>query len=109
MKFATVKSLAAKLSIAAVAAGAFLFSGTAPAQAQQFAVALQHGQAAYVVDRDDHYRDRHEFYERERREQFERERRDDYLRHQAWLRQEQWERNHRFHDHDHDHDFYGYR
>jgi hypothetical protein len=104
MKFATIKSLAAKLSIATVAAGALMFAGTAPAQAQQWGVAVQYGQPAYVV-RD---RDHREFYERDRREQFERERREEFLRQQAW-RHEQWEREHRFHDRDHDRDFYGYR
>jgi hypothetical protein len=107
MKFATVKSLAAKLSIATVAVGALMFAGTAPAQAQQWGVAVQYGQPAYVADRYDYRdRDRHEFYERERRERFERQRREESLRRQAWLRQQQWEREHRYYDHDR---AYGYR
>lgn len=99
MKFATVKALAAKLSIASFAAGALLFASAAPARAQQWGVAVQYGAPAYVVDRADYYRDRdrREFYERERarREFYERQRREEFLRHQAWLRQQRWEREHR--------------
>ena len=113
MKFATVKALAAKVSIATFAAGALLFAGAAPARAQQWGVAVQYGTPAYVSDRDDYYRDhaRHEYWERERarREYWEHERREEFLRRQAWLRHQQWERDHRFYDRDHDHDFYGYR
>jgi len=111
MKFATIKALAAKASIATFAAGALFFAGAAPAHAQQFGVAVQYGTPAYVGDRDDYYRDRagHEYWERERarREYLEQERREEFLRRQAWVRHEQWERDHRFYDHDHD--FYGYR
>jgi hypothetical protein len=113
MKFATVKSLAAKLSIATVAVGALMFAGTAPAQAQQWGVAVQYGQPGYVVDRDDYYRDhdRHEYWERERarREFYERQRREEFLRRQAWLRHEQWEHQNRYYGHDHDGYEYGYR
>ena len=111
MKFATIKALAAKASIATFAAGALFFARAAPAHAQQFGVAVQYGTPAYVGGRDDYYRDRagHEYWERERarREYLEHERREEFLRRQAWVRHEQWERDHRFYDHDHD--FYGYR
>ena len=111
MKFASAKALAAKLSIATFAAGALLFAGTASAQAQQWGVAVQYGAPAYVVDRDDYYRGRaaHEYWERERarREFAERERREEFLRRQAWLRHEQWDREHRFYDRSHE--LYRYR
>jgi len=101
MKFATVKTLAAKLSVATFAAGALMFAGAAPAQAQQFGVAVQFGHPTYVVDRD------RGFYqsERARREYIERQRREEFLRHQAWLRQQQWEREHRSHERG----YYGHR
>lgn len=108
MNFAIVKSVAAKLSLATFAAGALLVAGAAPARAQQWGVDVQYGEPAYVVDRDDYYRDRarHEFFERERerREFFERQRREEFLRHEAWERRERWER---FHDRD-DYRGYGY-
>jgi hypothetical protein len=110
MKLATVKALAAKLSIATFAAGALMFAGAAPAQAQQWGVAVQYGTPTYVVDRNDSIRDRDrgEFYRRERarREFYERQRREEFLRRQAFLRQQQWERDHRYHD---DREYYGYR
>lgn len=119
MKFANVKSIAIKVSIATFAAGALLFAGSPPAQAQQWGVGVQYGTPAYaqysapgyVVDRDDYYRDRdrHMFYERERARQefFERQRREEFLRRQAYMRHEWWE--HRDYDRDRDHDFRGYR
>jgi len=92
MKFAFVKALAAKLSIATFAAGALLVAAAAPARAQQWGVAVQYGAPAYVPDRDDYYRDhdRHEYFERERerREFLERQRREEFLRHEAWERHE---------------------
>ena len=101
MKFATVKTLAVKLSIATFAAGALLFAGAAPARAQQWGVAVQYGAPAYVVSRTDYYRerDRREFYERERarREFLEHQRREEFLGRQAWLRHQQWEREYRYH------------
>jgi hypothetical protein len=112
MKFATVKALAAKTSIATFAAGALFFATAAPAHAQQFGVAVQYGTPAYVADRDDYYSDRarHEYWEHERarREWLEHQRREEFLRRQAWLRHEQWEREHRFRDYDRDR-YYGYR
>ena len=113
MNFASIKALAAKVSITTFAAGALLFAGTAPAHAQQWGVAVQYGTPAYVYDRDDYYRDRarHEYWERERAREawIEHERQEEFLRRQAWLRHEQWERGHRFYDRDRDRDFYGYR
>jgi hypothetical protein len=96
MKITNVKTLAAKAMMVALAAGALMFSGARKAQAQQFAVGVQLGHPAYVVDHDgyrdgyrydrDDYRRHEEFREREQREAFERR--------QAWLRHEQHE--HRF-------------
>ena len=110
MKFASVKALAAKLSIATFAAGALMFAGTASAQAQQWGVAVQYGTPAYVVDRDDYYRDHaaHEYWERERAREawMEHERQEEFQRRQAWFRHEQWEREHRYYGYDRDHDFY---
>jgi hypothetical protein len=111
MKLTTVKALAAKLSIPTFAAGTLMFAGMAPAQAQQWGVAVQYGQPAYVVERNDYVgdRERHEYWEREsaRREFYERQRREEFLRRQAYLRHEQWEREHRYHDRDRE--YYGYR
>jgi hypothetical protein len=113
MKFANVKSLAAKLSIATVAAGALLIAGTAQAQAQQWGVAVQYGQPAYVATRNDYYRDRNrnEFYERERARQeiLERERREEFLRRQAYIHHEQWEHQRGYSDHDGGRASFGYR
>jgi len=109
MRFANIKALAARLSIATVAAGTLFLAGTAPAHAQQWGLAVQYRAPAYVVDRDGFRdRDRRDFYERSRREFFERQRREEFLRHQAWLREQQRER---FYDRDHDRDYgrtYGY-
>jgi len=103
MKFATLKPLAAKASIATFAAGALFFTGAAPARAQQFGVAVQYGAPAYVVERDDYYRRaRHEDWEREhaRREWLEHERREEFLRRQARMQHERWDHEHRYYDHD---------
>lgn len=103
MNTASVKSLAAKVSLVTIAAGALLVAGAAPAQAQQWNVAFQYGTPTYVVDRDS-YRDREqrEFYERQRaeREAYERRQREEFLRRDAWLRHQQWEREHHYYDRD---------
>ena len=109
MNFATIKTLAAKASIATFAAGALLFAGAVPAHAQQWGVAVQYGTPAYVYDRDDYYRGRarHEYWERERarREWLEHERREELRRREAWLRHERWEHERRY-----DREYgYGYR
>jgi hypothetical protein len=85
-------------------------AGTAPAQAQHLGVAVQYGQPAYVVDRNDYARDRdrREYLEQERvrRDFYERQRRKEFLRRRAYRRQQQWEREHRYYDHDRE---YSYR
>lgn len=110
MNTGSIKSFAARLSLATVAAGALLFAGTAPAQAQQWGVDVRLGAPAYAVDRDVYYRDyaAREYYARQRaeREAYERRQREEFLRRQAWLRHERWEREHRFYDRDRDFDRY---
>ena len=100
MKIANVKGIVTRLMLTGLAAGAFIAASSAIAQAQQFAVGVQFGHPAYVVDhrvdRDDYryaYRQREEFREREAREQF--ARRQAYLQHEQWEHQ-QWERDHHF-------------
>ena len=106
MNTGTIKSFAAKLSLTVLAAGALLFAGAAPAQAQQWGVGIHVGAPAYVVDRD-YYRDRaqREFYARQRaeREAYERRQREEFRRREARLR---WEREHRFYDRDRNFDRY---
>jgi len=110
MNTGTIKSFAAKLSLTVLAAGALLFAGAAPAQAQQWGVGIHVGAPAYVVDRDVYYRDyaARRFYARQRaeREAYERRQREEFLRREAWLRHERWEREHRFYDRDRDFDHY---
>ena len=106
MKIANVKALVAKLMMVGLAAGAFAAVSPATAQAQQFAVGVQLGHPAYVVDHDGYRYDRDDYrYDRDdsrRREEFrEREAREGYARRQAYLRHEQWEheqseRQHRY-------------
>ena len=75
MKFATVKSFAAKFAITSLAAGAFFFASAAKSEAQQFSAGVRLGNAGYVsVDNGyrydaDRYRD-HEYREREEREAY---------------------------------------
>jgi hypothetical protein len=129
MKIANVKALVAKLTMVGLAAGALVVASPSTAQAQQFAVGVQFGHPAYVVDGDDYRYDRdgdyarrqayiqHEQWEREQREeiarrqaylqheQWEQEQREAFAQRQAYLeheRHEQWERAHRFHDNDDD-------
>ena len=102
MKIATIKNLAAKFAITGLAAGAFVLASPAKSQAQQFAVGVQFGHPAYVVDRDD-YRYGRDFRAREAREAYARrqaylaherweaEQREAYARRQAYLRHEYWE------------------
>ena len=110
MKIATLKSLAAKFAISSLAVGAFFLASPAKSQAQQFAVGVQLGQPAYVVDRDDHHYDpdryraqeyreqeQREAYARQQayqRERWEAEQREVYARQQAYLQHEYWEHHH---------------
>jgi hypothetical protein len=98
MKFTSIKSLAAKFSIAIIAAGAFLIAGTAPAQAQQWGAAVQYGTPTYAVDRDANYREiERRQYERQRAREFrERRQREEFLRRQAWLRERREHRDYRY-------------
>jgi len=105
MKIANIKNLAAKFAITGLTAGAFVLASPAKSQAQQFAVGVQFGHPAYVVDRDDYryYGAREEFREHEAREAYARrqaylaherweaEQREAYARRQAYLRHEYWE------------------
>jgi hypothetical protein len=105
MKIANVKGMVAKLMMTGLAAGAFMAVNPATAQAQQFAVGVQLGHPAYVVDHDgyryadrdgyradrDDFRRREEFRDREAREEF--ARRQAYLQHERW-EHEQWEHAH---------------
>jgi hypothetical protein len=96
MKIANVKSMVAKLMMVGLAAGAFAVASPA-AQAQQFAVGVQFGHPAYVVDHNGY---RYDSYDYHRQQEFrEREAREAFERRQAYLRQQQWERSHHF-DHD---------
>jgi hypothetical protein len=100
MKIANVKGMIAKVMLTGLAAGALMAASSATAQAQQFAVGVQFGHPAYVVDHNDYrYADgyRVDRYEARRREEFrEREAREEFARRQAYLQHEQWERAHRF-------------
>ena len=113
MKIATIKSLAAKFAITGLAAGAFLLASPAQSQAQQFAVGVQFGHPAYVVDRDDYrydrdYRAREEFREHEAREAY--ARRQAYLAHERWEAEQRERRQaylrHEYWEHRYDHDDY---
>jgi hypothetical protein len=98
MKLTCIKSLAAKLSLATMAMGAFLVTGTAPAHAQQWGATVQYATPTYAVDRDANYRtmERRQ-YERERaRELKERRQREEFLRRQAWLRERREHRDYRY-------------
>ena len=100
MKIANAKGLVTKLMITGLAAAAFVVASPSKAQAQGFAIGVHVGQPAYApayaYDRDgyrhdrDDFRRNEEFREREAREFREREAREAYIRH------EQWEREHRF-------------
>lgn len=100
MKIANARSMVAKVMMVGLAAGAFAVASPATVQAQQFAVGVQLGHPAYVVDHDG-YRDRNDY--RRQQELREREAREAFQRSQAFLRQqrlhEQRERSHHF-DHD---------
>ena len=126
MKTATVKGIAAKLMLTGLAAGAFAIAGTTTAQAQQFAVGVQLGNAGYVaVDHDDYRYDADRYRNEEWREHEAREayaRQQAYIAHERWeaeqreaareayarqayFQHEQWERAHRYYDRDdRDHD-----
>ena len=97
MKLANAKSWVTKATMLALAAGSLMFAGAAKAQAQQFSAGVQIGQPIYHYDRDDRRFDRDDY--RWRVEDREREQREEFARRQAYLRHEQWERQHRF-DHD---------
>jgi regulator of RNase E activity RraA len=112
MKIANVKGMVAKLMLTGLAAGAFMAASPATAQAQQFAVGVQFGHPAYIVDHGDYrYADRdgyrvdrddyryadHDGYRVNRDEEFrEREAREEFARRQAFFQHEQWERAHRY-------------
>ena len=89
----TMTKLVAKGMTIGLLAGAFVMAAPKKAEAQGFAVGVEVGYPHYDYSRRDYWE--HERFERERREAF--------ARQQAFLRHEEWERGHRFHDH------FGYR
>ena len=105
MKIANVKGMVAKLMMTGLATGAFMAVNPATAQAQQFAVGVQLGHRAYVVDHDGYrYADRDGY--RADRDDF--RRREEFARRQAYLQHERWEHEQWEHAHLYDRP-YGYR
>jgi len=105
MKISNVKAMLVKAAMVGVVAGAFAMVATAKAEAQGISVGVQFGRPAYGGG---YYESRYDYYERLR---FEQARREAFERQQAYLRHEQWEREHSFHgyygrdwDRDRDHD-----
>jgi hypothetical protein len=98
MNFIPIKSLAARVSLAAVTAGTLMVAAAAPAQAQQWGAAVQYGTPAYVVDRNVSSREfeRRQFERERQRELRERREREEFLRRQARLRERREHRNHSY-------------
>lgn len=105
MTTANVKGIVTKAVLGAAAMGAFLFAGTAKAQAQ-FAVGVQFGQPYYATGyynggyyegRRDY--DRDAYLDHERREAWERQqafvRQQEFERREAFARHEAWEHHER--------------